>query len=73
MEILSCLDGTKSFGLTHVRGLGLELEVYADADYADKTNYMCSASGIAITLVGNVRSYACRKPHVVSLSTSVAE
>ena len=38
IKILSYLNGTKSFGITYVRGSGLELEVYADADYADKAN-----------------------------------
>ena len=38
MKILSYLDGTKSFGITYVRGTGLGLEMDADANYADKAN-----------------------------------
>ena len=38
MKILSYLNGIKSFGVTYVRGSGLGLEVYADADYANKAN-----------------------------------
>ena len=36
MKILLYLYGTKSFGSTYVRGSGLGVEVYTDADYAHK-------------------------------------
>ena len=62
-----------SFGITYVRGSGLGLEVYADADYADKANDRCSVSGTAITLGGTTVSHAYKIQHVVSLSTSEAE
>ena len=35
MKILSYLNGTKSLGITYVRGSGLNLNEYADADYAN--------------------------------------
>ena len=35
-NILSYLNGTRSLGITYVRGSGLSLNVYADADYASK-------------------------------------
>ena len=73
MKILSYLNGTKSFGITYVRGLGLGLEVYADADYADKANDGRSVSGIAVTLGGTVVSHTSKTQHVVPLSTSEAE
>ena len=38
MKILSYLNETKSFGITYVRGSGLRLEVYTNADYADNAN-----------------------------------
>ena len=56
-----------------MRGSDLGLEVYADADYADKTNDRRSVSGIAITLGGAVVSLASKTQRVVSLSTSEAE
>ena len=49
MKILSYLNGTKALGSTYVRGPGLSLNVYADADYANKNNDRHSVSGIAAT------------------------
>ena len=72
-KILSYLNGTKSMGITYVRGSGLSLNVYADADYANKENDRRSASGIAVTLGGTVVSHASKTQRVVSLSTSEAE
>ena len=37
-KILPYLNGTKSLGITYVRVSGLSIDVYADADYADKDN-----------------------------------
>ena len=73
MKILSYLNGTKSLGIIYVRGSGLSLKVYADADYANKDNYRRSVSGIAVTLGGRVVSHVSRTQRVVSLSTSEAE
>ena len=73
MKILSYLNGTKSFGITYVRGSGLGLDVYADADYADKANGRRSVSGITVTLGGIVVSHASKTQHIVSFSTSEAE
>ena len=56
-----------------MRGLALGLEVYADADYADKANDRRSVSGIAVTLGGIVVSHASKTQHVLSLSISEAE
>ena len=56
-----------------MRRSGLGLEVYADADYADKTNGRRLASEIAVTLGGTVVSHASKTQHVVWLSTSEAE
>ena len=73
MKILTCRNGTKSFGATYLRGSGLGLEVYVDADYADKANGRRSVSGLAVTLGGTVVSHASKTHHILSLSTSDAE
>ena len=67
MKILSYLNGTTSLKITYVRGLGLGLEAYADADYTDKANDRRSMSGIAVTSRGTVVSHASKTQHVVSL------
>ena len=51
MKTSSYLNETKRFRVIYVRGPGQELEVYADADYADKASDKRSVSGIAATLV----------------------
>ena len=73
MKILSYLNGTRSLGITYVRGSGLSLKSYADADYANKDNDRRSVSGIAVTLRGTVVSHASKTQRVVSWSTSEAE
>ena len=73
MKILPYLIGTKSLGIIYVRGSGLGLEVFADADYADKATDRRSVSGIAVTLGGTVVSHASKTRCVVSLSTSEEE
>ena len=72
-KILSYLNGTKSLGITYVRGSGLSFNVYADADYVNKENDRRSVSGIAVTSGGTVVSHASKMQRVVSLSTSEAE
>ena len=39
-------------GLTFVRGSGLDLTAYGDADYADKSNDRCSVSGAVVAVGG---------------------
>ena len=73
MEILSYLNGSKRLGITYVRGSGLSLIVYADADYTNKENDMRSVSGTAVTLGGAVVSHASKTQRVVPLSTSEAK
>ena len=72
-QILSYLNGTKSLGITYVWGSSLSLNVYADADYANKENDWRSVSGITVTLGGTIVSHASKTQRVVSLSTSEAE
>ena len=73
IKILSYLNGTRSLGITYVRGSGLSLNIYADADYASKENDRRSVSGIAVTLGGTVMSHTSKTQRVVSLLTSDAE
>ena len=54
-------------------GSSLGLEVYADADYADKANDRRSVSGIAVALGGTVVRHASKTQHVISLSISETE
>ena len=56
-----------------MRGSGLGLEAYADADYADKANDRRSVSGKVVTLGRTDVSHASKTQHVVSLQTSEAE
>ena len=72
-KTLPNINGTKCLGITYVRGSGLSVDVYADADYADKDNSRRSVSGIAVTLGGTVASHVNKTQRVVSLSTSEAE
>ena len=53
-----------------MRGSGLGLEVFADADYAIDRR---SVSGIAVTLGGTVVGHASKTRYVMSLSTSEEE
>ena len=69
MKILSYLNGTKIVGITYVRGSGLSLNVYSDADYASKENDRRSVTGIAVTLRGTVVSHTSKTQRVVLLST----
>ena len=54
-------------------GSGLSIDVYADADYADKDDSRRSVSGVAVTLGGTVVSHVSKTQRVVSISTSEVE
>ena len=43
-----------------MRGSSLGLELYADSDYADKSNDRLSVYGMAVTLGGTVVSHASK-------------
>ena len=60
MKIILYLNATKSLSIIYVRGSGLSLNVYADADYANKDNDRRSVSGIAVTLGGTAVSHASK-------------
>ena len=50
MKIMAYLHGSRGMGSTLVRGWGLELPAYNDADYAGKSNDRRSVSGTVVTL-----------------------
>ena len=60
--------GTKDLGLTFERGSGLEMAVFADANYADKADERSSVSGVADTLVKSVVSWSSSTYSVTVLS-----
>ena len=73
LKIMEYLHGTRFLGLTFVRGSGLDLNAYSDADYADKANDRRSVSGTVITLGGAAVSWASSTQRCVTLSTAEAE
>ena len=64
IKILLYPNGTKRLGITYVRGSGLSLNVYTDADYANKDDDRHLVSGIAVPLGGTVVRHA-NKAHRV--------
>ncbi|CAB1102912.1 unnamed protein product [Ectocarpus sp. CCAP 1310/34] len=49
VRIMSYLNFTKDFGITYVRGSGLDLRVFLDASYADNEVDRRSTTGLAVT------------------------
>ncbi|CAB1120782.1 unnamed protein product [Ectocarpus sp. CCAP 1310/34] len=49
VRIMSYLNFTKDFGITYVRGSGLDLSVFVDASYADNEVDRRSTTGLAVT------------------------
>ncbi|CAB1110301.1 unnamed protein product [Ectocarpus sp. CCAP 1310/34] len=49
VRIMSYLNFTKDFGITYVRGSGLDLNVFVDASYADNEVDRRSTTGLAVT------------------------
>ena len=71
--IIEYLVGTKDLGLTFERGSGLNLSVFADANYAEKADDRRSVSGVAVTLGNSVVSWVSSTQEIVTLSTTEAE
>ena len=63
----------KGYWFDFVRGLGLDLTAYSDADYADKSNDRRSVSGTVITLRGAAVGWASSTQRCVTLSTAEEE
>ena len=73
LKIMANLQGTRGMGLTFVRGSGLDLTAYRDADYVDKSTDRRSVSGTVITLRGAAVSWVSSTQRCVTLSTAEAE
>ena len=73
MKIMAYLHGTMGVALIFVRGSGLDLIAYSDADYADKLSDRRSVSGTVITFGGATVSWASSTQRCVTLSTAEAE
>ena len=54
-----------------MRGSGLGLEMYADADYGDKANDRRSVSGIEVSLEGTVVSHASKTSETEYITAGV--
>ena len=50
LQIIGYLLRTKDLSLTFEWGSGLEISVFADANYAEKANDRRSVSGVAVTV-----------------------
>ena len=72
-KIMANVHGTRGMGLIFVRGSGLDLTSYSDADYADKSTDRRSVSGTVITLGGAAVSRASSTQRCVTLSTAEVE
>ena len=66
MKITAYLHGTRDSGLTFVRGSGLELTAYSDANYADESSDRRSVSETAVTLGGAAVSWVSCTQNVSS-------
>eukprot|EP00903_Cladosiphon_okamuranus_P011970 g11242.t1 len=73
MRIMAYLNGTKDLGITYVRGSGLDLDVFADASYADNQVDRRSTTGLAVTVGGKVVCAATKTQPVAAQSTTEAE
>ena len=71
--MLRYLKGTSSLGLHFKPADRLELEGYADTDWASSLDDQKSASGYCVYLGGNLIVWSSKKQHVVSLSSCESE
>ena len=67
------MNATKEIGLKFVRGSGLRLSVYADADYAAASNDRRSVSDVAVILGGTAISWKNSTQKCVMTATCEAE
>ena len=73
LQIIRYLLGTKDLSLTFEWGSGLEISVFADANYAEKANDRRSVSGVAVTVGKSSDSRFSSMQKIVTLSTTEAE
>ena len=64
---------TKEVGLRFVRGSGLRLSVFVDADYAAATNDRRSVSGVAVMLGGTAIGWKSSTQKCITTATCEAE
>ena len=67
LMIIEYLVGTKDLGLKFERESGLNLLVFADANYAEKADDRRSVSGVAVTLGNSVVSWVSSTQKIVTL------
>ena len=70
LQIIRYLLGTKDLSLTFEWGSGLEISVFADANYAEKANDRRSVSGVAVIVGKPSVSWFSRTQKIVTLSTT---
>ena len=73
LQMIRYLLGTKDLSLTFEWGSGLEISVFADANYAQKTDDRRSVSGVAVTVGKSSVSKFSSTQKIVTLSTTEAE
>ena len=73
LQIIRCLLETKDLSLPFEWGSGLEISVFADANYAEKADDRRSVSGVAVTVGKSSVSRFSSTQKIVTLSTTGAE
>ena len=73
LQVAAYVNATKEMGLRFVRGSGLRLPVYADADYAAASNDRRSVSGVAVMLGDTAIGWKSSTQKCVTTATCEAE
>ena len=73
LQVAAYVNATKEIGLRFVRGSGLKLSVYADADYAAASNDRRSVSGVAVMLGDTAIGWKSSTQKCVTTATCEAE
>ena len=73
LHIIRYLLGSKDLSLTFEWGSGLEISVFADANYAEKADGRISVSRVAVTVGKSSVSWFSSTQKIVTLSTTEAE
>ncbi|CAM9961521.1 unnamed protein product [Ascophyllum nodosum] len=73
LQVAAYVNTTKEIGLKFVRGFGLKLSAYADADYAAASNDRRSVSGVAVVLGDTAIDWKSSAQKCVTTTTCEAE
>ena len=73
LQVAAYVNATKEMGLRFVRGSGLRLSVYADADYPAASNDRRSVSGVAVMLGHTAIGWKSSTQKCVTTGTCAAE